>query len=439
MTDSSSTPAEPFAESFSVPAGRRARGRLRVPSSKSLTHRYFNLALLSAQPLVIERPLFAEDTRLFLAGLGQAGFQVEEGEEEVRLTPGRTPEGETEVFCGNAGTMLRFLVATLTVVPGTWRLDGVPRLRERPVGPLVEALRSLGARIEYLDREGYVPLRIEGGSLRGGTTVLDAGESSQYLSAILMAALKAPEEVVVEVPSLTSRPYVDVTIAAASAFDGHIERVGPRAYRVRPSALRGGRARVEGDYSAACYPAAAAALTGGDVSLDGLASDSRQGDREFIDLLAEMGAEVSWKGEVLRIQGAEGGALKGIKADLSGMPDQVPTLAALAPFSQGETLIHNVAHLRIKESDRLEAMAVGLQKLGADVREGRDSLWIPGLWSGEASALPSETVHVDPYGDHRIAMSLALVGLRRPGVVIDHPDVVGKSYPGFWRDLRKLV
>ena len=435
MTDSSSTQSEPFVG----PSGRRARGRVRVPPSKSLTHRYFNLALLSSQPLVIERPLFAEDTRLFLGALGRAGFRVEEGEDEVRLTPGHirgnSPDGEVEIFCGNAGTMLRFLVATLAVVPGRFRLDGVPRLRERPVGPLVDALRQLGARIEYLAEEGYVPLAIEGGSLRGGTTTLDAGESSQYLSAILMAALKAPEEVVVEVPSLTSRPYVDVTIAAAAAFDGHIERVGPRAYRVRPSVLRGGRARVEGDYSAACYPAAAAALTGGDVSLDGLSSDSRQGDREFIDLLVEMGAEVSWKGEVLRIRG--GSELRGVKADLSGMPDQVPTLAALAPFAQGETLIHNVAHLRIKESDRLEAMATGLQKLGADVREGRDSLWIPGLWSGGGT--PTETVHVDPWGDHRIAMSLALVGLRRPGVVIDHPEVVGKSYPGFWRDLQKML
>lgn len=430
MTGSPSTPSEPFA----VPSGRRVRGRLRVPSSKSLTHRYFNLALLSGSPLVIERPLFADDTRLFLAALGRCGFRVEEGEDEVRLTPAEGPAGEVEIFCGNAGTMLRFLVATLTAIPGRWRLDGVPRLRERPVGPLVDALRRLGARIEYLQAEGHVPLVIEGGSLRGGTTVVDAGQSSQYLSAILMAALRAPAEVVVEVPSLTSRPYVDVTLAAAAAFDGHIERVGPRAYRVRPSLLRGGRARVEGDYSAACYPAAAAALTNGDVTLEGLSPDSKQGDRELFDLLVEMGAEVRWKGEDLKVRG---GGLRGIKADLSGMPDQVPTLAALAPFARGETLIHNVAHLRIKESDRLEAMATELKKLGAEAREGRDSLWIPGLWSDAPP--PSETVHVDPRDDHRIAMSLALVGLRRPGVVVDHPEVVAKSYPGFWRDLRKIV
>ena len=430
MTGSPSTPSEPFA----VPSGRRARGRLRVPSSKSLTHRYFNLALLSGSPLVIERPLFADDTRLFLAALGRCGFRVEEGEDEVRLTPAGSPAGEVEIFCGNAGTMLRFLVATLTVVPGRWRLDGTPRLRERPVGPLVEALRRLGARIEYLAAEGRVPLVIEGGSLRGGTTAVDASESSQYLSAILMAALRAPAEVVVEVPALTSRPYVDVTLAAAAAFDGHIERVGPRAYRVRPSLLRGGRARVEGDWSAACYPAAAAALTGGDVVLEGLSPDSKQGDRELFDLLAEMGAEIRWKGEDLKVRGNE---LRGVKADLSSMPDQVPTLAALAPFASGETLIHNVAHLRIKESDRLQAMAAELKKLGADAREGRDSLWIPGLWSDAEP--PAGAVHVDPHDDHRIAMSLALVGLRRPGVVIDHPEVVAKSYPGFWRDLRKIA
>ncbi|HEX6898178.1 MAG TPA: 3-phosphoshikimate 1-carboxyvinyltransferase [Thermoanaerobaculia bacterium] len=430
MTDSFSTQLEPFA----VPAGRRARGRVRVPSSKSMTHRYFNLALLSGSPAVIERPLQAEDTRLFMAALGRCGFRVEEGEDEVRLDPTGPPREEVEVFCGNAGTMLRFLVATLAVIPGRWRLDGIPRLRERPVGPLVDALRQLGARIEYLAAEGYVPLRIEGGSLRGGAATLDAGESSQYLSAILMAALRAPEEVVVEVPSLTSRPYVDVTLAAAAAFDGHIERAGPRAYRVRPSTLRAGRLRVEGDFSAACYPAAAAALTEGDVLLDGLSRDSRQGDREFIDLLAEMGAEVSWKGDVLRVRGQD---LKGIKADLSNMPDQVPTLAALAPFASGETLIHNVAHLRIKESDRLDAMATELRKAGADAREGRDSLWLPGLWH-EADP-PTEEVRVDPRGDHRIAMSMALVGLRRPGVVIDHPEVVVKSYPEFWRDLRKMV
>lgn len=430
MTVSPSTSTEPRA----ISSGGRVHGRLRVPPSKSVTHRYFNLALLSGHPLVLERPLEAEDTSLFRGALAACGFTVARHGDEVWLEPGARPPGEIEIFCGNAGTMLRFLLATLSVLPGIWRLDGVARLRERPVGPLVEALRTLGARIEYLGTEGYVPVRIEGASLQGGTVRLDAGESSQYLSAILMAALRSPREVVVEAPNLTSRPYVEVTLAAAVAFDGLIERLGPQTFRVRPSALRAGRVRVEGDYSAACYPAAAAALTGGEVTLEGLRRESRQGDRGFMDLLVEMGAEVSWNGEELV---ARGRTLNGIKADLSGMPDQVPTLAALAPFAKGETLIYNVAHLRIKESDRLEAMTTELRKCGAEAREGRDRLWVPGHWHGQEP--PEGEVLIDPRGDHRIAMSLALVGLRRPGVVVANPQVVEKSYPGFWRDLARIL
>ena len=410
-------------------------GRLRVPSSKSLSHRWLNLALLSRRPMVVERPLVAEDIHLFLAALGRCGFRVEERGDDVHLEPVEQPAGEVEVFCGNAGTMLRFLVATFTVVPGTWRLDGVPRLRERPVRPLVDALRKLGARIEYLGAEGFVPLRIEGGTLGAGTTLLDAGESSQYLSAILMAALRAPGEVTVEVSSLTSGPYVDVTLGVVEAAGGRIERLGEKLWRVHPSDLRVDRARVEGDWSAACYPAAAAALTGGRVVLEGLARDSRQGDRGFLDLLLKMGAEADWREDELEVRGT--GRLVGIEADLSTMPDQVPTLAALGPFAEGETHIFNVAHLRIKESDRLEAMATELRKLGAEVDEGPDSLRIPGIWAHAAP--PEEPVVIDPRGDHRIAMSLALAGLRRPGVVVSSPEVVSKSYPGFWKDLSSLL
>jgi 3-phosphoshikimate 1-carboxyvinyltransferase len=455
-----------------VPAGGCARGRVTPPPSKSVTHRYLNLALLaggqtdgSLLPLTLERPLFAEDTRLFLAALPSLGFDVEESPGAVRLTPaGAGRFVEAEVFCGNAGTMLRFLTAALTAIPGRFRLDGSPRLRERPVGPLVAALRRLGAVIACPGRQGYPPLEIEGGTLRGGRTTLDAGESSQYLSALLMAALAAPVPVEIEVGALISEPYVGVTLAAATAFGGRIEAPGdeswlswaedvrlaaavrpegarpqaqaePVVYRVHGSPLRPpARLRVEGDWSAACYPAAAAALTGGEVTLAGLEAGSRQGDRGFLDLLAARGAEVEWRsGEVT----VRGGALRGIDADLSSLPDQVPTLAALAPFAAGTTRIGNVAHLRLKESDRLAAMASELRQLGAEVEEGADSLAIPGVWHRREP--PADSVVLDPHDDHRIAMSLALAGLRRPGVRIASPEVVGKSYPGFWDDLDGLL
>ena len=424
-------------EARAIPSGRRAAGRLRVPPSKSQTHRCFNLALLAGVPLVVVHPLVAEDTRLFLEALRRCRFRVAEEVGRVRLEPVESSgTTEIEIFCGNAGTMLRFLVATLTVIPGIWRLDGTPRLRERPVGPLVHALRRLGARIECLGAEGFVPLRIEGGTLGSGTTTIDAGASSQYLSALLMAALRAPGEVVIEAESLTSHPYIEVTLDAIAAFGGKVEPLGPRAWRVRPSPLgAAGVMEVEGDWSAAAYPAAAAALTGGEVVLAGLAPASKQGDRGFLELLRAMGAEAGWSGRELTVKGRE---LRGIEADLSSMPDQVPTLAALAPFAQGETRIFNVPHLRIKESDRLAAMATELRRLGAEVDEGPDWLRISGLWAG-ARPLPQEEVRVDPYDDHRIAMSLALVGLRRPGVVVTSPGVVAKSYPGFWEDFEKLL
>jgi 3-phosphoshikimate 1-carboxyvinyltransferase len=437
MTDWSSTSRDPLP----VPSGGRVAGRLRVPSSKSITHRYCVLALLARAPLVIARPLLAEDTRLFLGALERCGFAVDERADEVRLIPGTAPSAEVEIACGNAGTLLRLLVAALTAVPRTFLLDGTPRLRERPVGPLVDALRLLGARIEPLGREGHVPLRIHGGTLRGGATRIDAGESSQYLSALLLAGLAAPGPVTVEVSALTSEPYVDVTRAAAAEFGGRIERIGQDgtvyrvAYRVIPGLAPPARVEVEGDFSAACYPAAAAALTGGHVTLDGLRAGSPQGDRGFLDLLERMGAAVSWLGDELTVRGT--GRLVSIDADLSGMPDQVPTLAALAPFAHGTTRITNVAHLRIKESDRLAAMAGELRRLGVPVEEGPDSLTLPGVWADAAP--PANPIVVDSHGDHRIAMSLALVGLRRPGVQVAAPAVVGKSYPAFWRDLVGLT
>jgi|HubBroStandDraft_3_1064219.scaffolds.fasta_scaffold01121_7 3-phosphoshikimate 1-carboxyvinyltransferase len=464
MTVSPSTPADPAAGPRAVPSGRRPAGRLAVPSSKSLTHRFLDLALLSGRPTALLRPLLAEDTRLFAGALAACGWTVAELPGELRLTPPPAPPaGEVEIHCGNCGTMLRLLTAALSVLPGRFRLDGVERLRQRPVGPLVEALRRLGADVGYAGRTGFAPLRIAGASLRGGSTRLDAGESSQYLSALLLAALAAPAPIEVEVEALSSAPYVEVTLQAAALFGGRIEEggaakpgggrsaaapktgggrsgtggtAGRRLYRVWPSPLGMSRVAVEGDASAACYLGAAAALCRGEVVIAGVPADSRQGDLRFFDLLRAMGAEVGWRGGELVVRGGEGG-LRAVAADLGSLPDQVPTLAALAPFARGTTRIHNVAHLRIKESDRLAAMAEELRRLGAVVEEGEDSLTIPGLWAEREP--PAGEVVVDPHGDHRIAMSLAIAALRRPGVLISSPGVVAKSYPDFWQHLESLI
>jgi 3-phosphoshikimate 1-carboxyvinyltransferase len=453
MTVSPSTPADPTAGPRAVPSGRRPAGRLAVPSSKSLTHRFLALALLSGRPTALLHPLLAEDTRLFAGALAACGWTVAELPGELRLTPPPAPPaGEVAIHCGNCGTMLRLLTAALSVLPGRFRLDGVERLRERPVGPLVEALRRLGADIGYAGRSGFAPVRIAGASLRGGSTRLDAGESSQYLSALLLAALAAPGPIEVEVEALSSAPYVEVTLQAAALFGGRIEEAGEpepgggrsgrggaagrRLYRVWPSPLGASRAAVEGDASAACYLGAAAALCRGEVAIAGVPPDSRQGDLRFFDLLRAMGAEVGWRGGELVVRGGEGG-LRAVAADLGSLPDQVPTLAALAPFARGTTRIHNVAHLRIKESDRLAAMAEELRRLGAVVEEGEDSLTIPGLWAEREP--PAGEVVVDPHGDHRIAMSLAIAALRRPGVLIASPGVVAKSYPEFWQHLESLI
>lgn len=428
-----------------VAAGRVARGRLAPPPSKSVTHRYLDLVLLSGRPARVGRPLLAEDTRLFLDALAALGWAVEASEEAARLAPPAAPPPAAAIDCGNAGTLFRFLTASLAVLPGEWRLDGTPRLRERPVGPLAAALRELGARIEWAGREGFAPLVIHGGPLAGGRARLDAGESSQYLSALLMAGLRAEAPVEIQVSALTSHPYVELTRAAIRRF----VRAGvapvaerPGGWRVRPAELAPPPdLTVEGDFSAACYPAAAAALTGGRVVLEGLSRDSAQGDRRVLDLLARMGARVAWRGDSVEVEGPPPGAgLTALDAELSDVPDQVPTLAALAPFARGVSRLRGVPHLRIKESDRLRAMAAGLGRLGVPVEELPDGLVIHGCWAdAPPGPIAGEPAVLDPVGDHRIAMSLALVGLRRRGVAVADPEVVGKSYPGFWRDLDALL
>lgn len=433
MTAVSSSSTEPAA-ARAVPAGGVARGALRPPGSKSLTQRAYALALLARGETVVRRPLAADDTELALGALERFGCTVTRHGAEVAIHPGARPS-EATIDCGNAGTLFRFLTAIATTIPGRWRLDGTPRLRERPVGPLVTALRALGATIESdTGRDGFAPLAVVGGTLRGGSVRLDASESSQYLSALLIAGQSAAEPLTIEVGALASAPYVELTVALVRRFGGQVERRGEGGWQAWPSELHGARYEVEPDLSAAAYPAAAAALTGGDVWLEGVSLATRQGDRRLLKLLRRMGAAIEPEEGGVRVRG---GALAAIDDDLSDIPDQVPTLAALAPFARGTTRISNVAHLRLKESDRLAAMAGELRRAGATVDELPDGLVIPGIWADAPP--PTHAVTIDPHDDHRIAMAMALVGLRRANLSIGNPGVVTKSWPEFWTELERLV
>ena len=421
------------APGFAIRAGTVARGSAAIPPSKSLTHRACAVAFLSGEPTTLEQPLDAEDTRLFLAALEAMGFRVERSAEGVAVSRPRELAASASLECGNAGTLFRFLVALVATVPGEWRIDGTPRLRERPVGPLVAALRALGVAIELEGADGSAPLVVRGGTLGGGRVRLDAGESSQYLSALLLAGQRAAGPIEIEVPRLASAPYVELTAGLIRAHGGAVERAGSSLWRTEPRALRGGSIAIEPDLSAAAYPAAAAALTGGDLLLEGASLGSKQGDRRLLDLLVRMGASVAQERRGVRVRASR--ALAAIEDDLSDIPDQVPTLAALAPFAAGTTRIRNVAHLRIKESDRLAAMASELRRAGAEVVELADGLVIPGVWSEHQP--PQTPVTIDPHGDHRIAMAMALVGLRRPNLSIADSAVVAKSWPGFWDELAR--
>ncbi len=418
-----------------VPTGRRLAGRVSVPPSKSLTNRALCLALLARAPMRLERPLLSDDTKALLAAVEALGIGAERDAAGLRFLPAELPD-RAAIDCGASGTMARFMTAILSVLPGTWRLDGSPRLRERPVGPLIEGMRSLGASIDCLEHEDFLPLAIRGGVLEGGRATLDAGESSQYLSALLMAATGARRQVEVEVTGLTSAPYVDLTLDMMERFGARVERSEPGALRVRPGLSAPDAYTVEGDASAACYFAAAAALTGGTVELTGLPRDSRQGDLGFFDLLEEMGAGVEWPASD-RVMVRGGARLEALDVDMSEMPDQVPTMAAIAPFAAGTTRIRNVSHLRLKESDRLHASATELGRLGAVAVDLPDGLEIEGVWASQPP--PSDPVVVATHDDHRIAMSFALVGLRRPGVRIAESGVVSKSYPAFWEDLERCL
>jgi 3-phosphoshikimate 1-carboxyvinyltransferase len=420
-----------------TPLSRPPNTSVRVPGSKSITNRALVLAALAARgyECFLANFLASDDTAVMVDGLRTLGFtlQREPAGGGVRVgsaAAGRLiPAEQANLSVGNSGTTMRFLTALVSLGQGRYRLDGVPRMRERPIEDLLAALRQLGVRAFSEAGTGCPPVVVESEGLPGGRVRLRGDVSSQFLSGLLLAAPFAQDEIVIDIEGpLVSEPYVAMTLAMLRDWGLTVETPSPALFRIpgRQVPTRRSRYDIEPDASAASYFFAAAALTGGTVTVAGLSEHSLQGDVHFVDLLGRMGCLVERSAAGLTVRGRP---LRGIDADMNAISDTVMTLAAVALFAEGPTTIRNVGHIRHKETDRLAALATELRRLGATVAERPDGLTItPG---------PLHGARVQTYDDHRMAMSLALVGLKVP-VFITDPGCVAKTYPGFFADLETL-
>ena len=407
-------------------------GAFQPPPSKSLTQRGLVAASLAGAGSCVLRPLDADDTRLLFAALVRAGHDLvwQEGSIAVR---GVVPPAPGDVLMGNNGTGARFMLAQLAATEGSWRLDGVARLRERPVAGLVAALRRLGAEIApETPGDDRLPLHIRGRGLVGGDAVLDSRESSQYLSALLLLGARLERGLAVRLPSPPpSRPYVALTSDVLAAFGATVvEAEDGRAFSVLPRGLRPASFTVEPDWSAAAFPLAGVACVGGRVTGLGLDPASHQGDARVAALLAAAGCTVERVADGVRVTGP---ASRSLEADLRDAPDLFPALAVVVARHGGR--LTGLAGLRTKESDRLAVMLDRLVALGFVVHGGEDSFAAP----GGLPTRPAPAVALDPAGDHRIAMALAVAGLVASGVRIADPTCVAKSWPEFWASWRAIV
>jgi 3-phosphoshikimate 1-carboxyvinyltransferase len=410
---------------------RRIAGTVRLPGSKSISNRVLLLAALAEGETRIRDLLDADDTRVMLQALSALGVTCDRA--KVAGVAGPFPVKNADLFLGNAGTAFRPLTAVLALCGGAYRLSGVERMHERPIGDLVDALRAAGAEIEYLGNEGFPPLRIRPARVVVAKPIAVRGEaSSQFLSALLMALPLAGGGTVDVLGELISRPYVEITLNLMRRFGVEVKRDGRRSFDIPRSAyVSPGVITVEGDASSASYFLAAGAIAGGPARVEGVGRDSIQGDVRFCELLERMGAKVSMGDSW--IEASSQGKLRAFDLDLNHIPDAAMTAAVMALFASGPSTIRNVASWRVKETDRLAAMAAELRKLGAKVEEGADFLRV------EPPARLRADVAIDTYDDHRMAMSFSLVALGGVAVRINDPDCVAKTYPEYFDALAKLV
>lgn len=415
----------------------QVRGEITLPGSKSLSNRVLLLAALAAGHTRITNLLDSDDVRYMLKALRQLGvdYQLSADRTECGVTGGAGPFKATSpktLFLGNAGTAVRPLTAALCISEGEFTVTGEPRMYERPIGDLVEALQSLDADIHYQSNVGFPPLRIHGKPLAGGTVRIRGNVSSQYLTALLMVAPLLQGDLTIEVDGeLVSKPYIDITLHTIAQFGVEITHSHYQRFQVsgRQQYRAPGEIMVEGDASSASYFLAAAAIGGGPVKVHGTGSASVQGDAAFARVLAQMGAKVEYGDYWIEV--TSGGHLHGIDVDLNAIPDAAMTIATTALFADGRTCIRNIHNWRVKETDRLSAMATELRKLGAIVEEGEDYIVID-----PPKRLRSASI--DTYNDHRMAMCFSLAAFSDAAITINDPGCTSKTFPGYFAALDSL-
>ncbi len=416
-----------------TPISHSLAARVRVPGSKSHTNRTLLVAALAAGETVIENALFSDDSCYFASALTELGFDIHLDEPcqtiTVRGLGGKIPARSADVYIGNAGTAARFLTAMLTLGCGQFTLDGEPRMRQRPIGDLVVALNKLGAQV--VAPTDCPPVRIVASGLPGDKTSIRGDTSSQYLSGLLMTAPYAQTPVEIEVVGpLFSRPYIDLTLGVMADFGIQVHRDDYDRFRVSQGVYQTpGRYPIESDASAASYFFAAPAICGGWAEVTHISRQARQGDIVFLDVLAEMGCTIEALPQAIRVTGPT--RLRGVDVDMADTPDTAQTLAVIAPFADSPTTIRGIASARLKESDRISATCAELARLGVRVDEHPDGMTI----------YPCDDIRparIQTYNDHRMAMAFALVGLRTPGVEIEDPGCVAKTFPSYFEVLDSL-
>ncbi len=404
--------------------------RISVPGSKSITNRALLLAALSDGEVKLDDILLSDDSRHFIQCLRDLGFFVFLQEEirriRIRGCGSRLPKQEAEIYVGSAGTAARFLTALLGLAGGSYHLDASAQMRKRPMKPLLAALESLGCRVSYDEKEGYFPFTLYSDGLTGSEVTVNIDDSSQFLSALMMAAPLLQRDFTIHVTGRHGFSYIEMTAEMMRRFGAEVIRPDESTFRIPAlSAYKSGSYLIEPDVSAACYFYAMAAISGGTALVPGVHADSIQGDIAFLDLLCRMGCHYEDSRDGIILTGPAGGHLHGIDADMHAFSDQALTLAAIAPFADSPVTIRGISHIRLQECDRIEAILTNLRRMGIRTECSADDVLT--IFPG-----PVQPARIETFGDHRAAMAFAVTGLRSPGITILDPLCCRKTFENYF-------